>query len=103
MNSFVAELDGKQIAASVAVRAKALSTLKSLRRPSVVAAIVSPSAGAVVAITVRVSEPHLSLWSMIILGSVCGLGVAAFASLFRIQRQLSAAIDLLLLNEDRKP
>jgi hypothetical protein len=97
MNNALSEIDGNMIATSVATREKALRILKATRRPSL-----APTLLAVVVVGIGLSGLQLSFWPKLVIFVACALSFASVAFTWRIQRQLSAAIDLLLLNEDQK-
>ncbi len=101
MNSAAAEMEGKMIAASVATRQKALSILKESRRPSFVGTL-APSLVAIALGGSGVSALDLPLWPKIVLSVACTLAFASVAFAWRVQRQLTAVTDLLLLHEDQK-
>jgi hypothetical protein len=101
MNSASSEIDGKMIATSVATREKALLILKAARRPSFIVSL-APSLLAVVVVVIGLSGLQLSFWPKLIVSVACALSFASAAFAWHIQRQLSAVIDLLLLNEDQK-
>ncbi|HEU4652394.1 MAG TPA: hypothetical protein VFS47_00315 [Steroidobacteraceae bacterium] len=101
MNSAAAEMEGKMIAASVATRQKALSVLKQSRRPSFVSTW-APTLVAIVLGGSGLSALDLPLWPKIMLSVACTLAFASVAFAWRVQRQLMALTDLLLLNEEQK-
>ena len=101
MNSALSEIDGKMIATSVATREKALLILKAARRPSFIA-ILAPTLLAIVVVVVGLSGIQLPFWPKLVVSVACMLSFTSAAFAWRVQRQLSAVIDLLLLNEDQK-
>jgi hypothetical protein len=101
MNSALTEMDGKMIAASVATRQKALLVLKASRRPSFIGSL-APSVATILMVVAGLSGLQLPFWPKLIISVACMLSFASVAFSWRVQRQLVAVIDLLLLSEDQK-
>ena len=101
MGSALTEMDGKMLAASVATREKALLILKASRRPSFTC-VLMPTLFAILLVGIGLSGLQLPFWQKLIVSCACILSFASVVFVWRVQRQLLAVIDLLLLNEEQK-
>jgi len=101
MHNVVAEVEGQMLARSEAARAKAIAILRSARRPPLWAWLIS--AAMTIAVMVGLTTGlNLPFWPTVIISGVCVSYVSTLAAVGHDHRQLLAAIDLLLLNEDQK-
>jgi hypothetical protein len=100
MNDALSEIEGRMIAASVATKEKALLTLKAARRPSVIAR--SAPTLVLVPVLLGLSGLALPFWPRLIVSTACIISFASVAFAWRVQRQLWAIIDLLLIEQEQK-
>jgi hypothetical protein len=100
MSHVVTQIDGQVIARDVALRAKALNTLRSARRPHVVVAF-APFV-AILLVGIALTGLHADFWPKTVIGLACMLSIASIATSWHFHRQLSAIADLLLLNESER-
>jgi hypothetical protein len=97
-------VDREILSSSIESRAKALSILRSARRPSLWVSIASTAFTIVVlgAITIFSVDGQLPTWLCAVILGLCISAVTTTIEFSRSQRQLLAVIDLILLNEDQK-
>ncbi|NOT64653.1 MAG: hypothetical protein HOP06_01145 [Methylotenera sp.] len=97
MNSALTEIDGKILAKSIASREKSLLVLKASRPQP----LLWTTFLAIFVVSFGLSGLQLSFLPKLIVSVSCMLSFASIANAWHVQRQLSAAINLLLLNEEQ--
>ncbi|NOS97401.1 MAG: hypothetical protein HOP25_02890 [Methylotenera sp.] len=100
MNSALTEIDGKMLAKSSATREKSLLILKAARQPYLMATL-WPTFLAIFVVSFGLAGLQLPFLPKLIVSVSCMLTFASVVNTWRVQRQLSAAINLLLLNEEQ--